>query len=180
MKHYLTVVLMITVTISQGTGIIRSTTVFSSSAGPWKSVQCSRLHHHLHGYCQSLGQVIILHLHLLLSTITAIRERILQEGETGQLTQPGHIAVAVGIARPGATALMVETLAGTLNRAYSLFEIISYQQYVHDNMILGGLPLIFFYTCNDIFLAASKEDTEMLFVLSNRRPQLPWFNVHKK
>ena len=128
MKHYLTVVLMITVTISQGTGIIRSTTVFSSPAGPWKSVQCSRLHHHLHGYCQSLSQVIILHLHLLLSAITPIRQGILQEGETGQLTQLGHIAVAVGIARSGATTFMVETLAGTLNRAQSLlksFHIIS-------------------------------------------------------
>ena len=77
---------MIAVTIIQSTGIIWSTTVFSSSAGPRKSVQYSRLHHHLHDYCQSLGQVIILHLHLLLATITAIRERVLQKGEASQLT----------------------------------------------------------------------------------------------
>ena len=121
MKHYLTVVLMITVTIIQGTGIIRSTTVFSSPAGPWKSVQCSRLHHHLHGYSQSLGQVIILHLHLLLATITAIRERILQEGETGQLTQLGHVAVAVSIA-DATTILVVQTLMGTSNYISFLFQ----------------------------------------------------------
>ena len=120
MKHYLAVIFMIAVTIIQSTGIIRSTTVFSSPAGPRKSVQYSRLHHYLHGYCQSLSQVIILHLHLLLSTITAIRKRILQEGEAGQLTQLGHIAVAVGIA-DAATILVVQTLMGTSNYIFFLF-----------------------------------------------------------
>ena len=121
MKHYLAVIFMIAVTIIQSTGIIWSTTVFSSSAGPRKSVQYSRLHHHLHDYCQSLSQVIILHLHLLLSAITPIRKRILQEGETGQLTQLGHIAVAVGIA-DATTILVVQTLMGTSNYISFLFQ----------------------------------------------------------
>ena len=121
MKHYLAVIFMIAVTIIQSTGIIWSTTVFSSSAGPRKSVQYSRIHHHLHDYCQSLGQVIILHLHLLLSAITPIRKRILQEGETGQLTQLGHVAVAVGIA-DATTILVVQTLMGTSNYISFLFQ----------------------------------------------------------
>ena len=120
MKHYLAVIFMIAVTIIQSTGIIWSAAVFSSPAGPRKSVQCSRLHHHLHGYCQSLGQVIILHLHLLLSAITPIRQGILQEGETGQLTQLGHVVVAVGIA-DATTILVVQTLMGTSNYISFLF-----------------------------------------------------------
>merc|ERR1711949_27843 len=85
-QHSLAVVVMVAVPDIQSTGKIWPAAVLPAPAGPGESVQHPNLHHHLHDYSQSPSQVIILHLHLLLATITAIRERVLQKGEASQLT----------------------------------------------------------------------------------------------
>ena len=102
--HYpLAVMFMVTVSLPQSTGVIRSAAVLPAPAGPGQGVQHACRYHHL-----------------LLPPITAIRQRVLQECEGGQLTQQGHIAVAVGIAHSRSRTLMMETLARALNGAHSL------------------------------------------------------------
>ena len=59
--HYpLAVMVMVTVPLPQSTGVIRSAAVVPAPAGPGQGVQHCSSHHHLHGYSQSLSQVIIL------------------------------------------------------------------------------------------------------------------------
>ena len=99
----LTVPVRVTVPLTFGTGLVSPAAVFPSPAHPGQSLHGRHLHHH----------------HLL-PTVTAVLERILQEGEAGQLALQVLLVVAVGIAGVGARVGEVEAAVCAGDAALSL------------------------------------------------------------
>ena len=99
----LTVPVRVTVPLALGTGLVSPAAVFPSPAHPGQSLHGRHLHHH----------------HLL-PAVTAVLERILQEGEAGQLALQVLLVVAVGIAGVGARVREVEAAVCAGDAALSL------------------------------------------------------------